>query len=295
MKEIQVMVTKTVASVEHSPPPHWVGDGFFVRPLFAGKAFTPAISPFLMLDYAAPVEFPPRPNPPGVDPHPHRGFETVTIVYSGEIEHRDSAGHEGRIGPGDVQWMTAASGVVHDEFHSRDHSARGGLVSMVQLWVNLPASHKMDRPRYQPLLAKDIPTLSLPGGAGTIRIISGRYGDTRGPAETFTPVSVWDLRLKSGGKAAIDIPAGHRSMAPVLEGEVSIGNRQIKAGDVAFLGDEGQAVEIEASADSKLLILSGEPINEPIAHYGPFVMNTQAELRQAVEDFRSGRMGELAA
>ncbi len=289
------MTAKTVASVEHAPPAHWVGDGFHVRPLFAGKAFTPAVSPFLMLDYAAPVNFPPRPNPPGVGPHPHRGFETVTIVYEGEIEHRDSAGHEGKIGTGDVQWMTAAAGVVHDEFHSREQSAKGGLVSMVQLWVNLPAKDKMSKPRYQTLLAADIPTVALANNAGSLRVIAGAFGDAKGPAMTFTPLSVWDVRLIAGAKTGLPMPVGHRSMMPVLDGEVSVGGRKFKAGDVVFFSDEGTAIAVEATGDAKLLILSGEPINEPIAHYGPFVMNTQAELRQAVEDFRAGRMGDLAA
>ena len=289
------MTHKTVASVEHAPPAHWVGDGFHVRPLFAGKAFTPAVSPFLMLDYAAPVNFPPRPgNPPGVGPHPHRGFETVTIVYQGEIEHRDSAGHSGKIGAGDVQWMTAARGVVHDEFHSKEQSAKGGLVSMVQLWVNLPAKDKMSNPRYQTLLAADIPTVAL-GEDGTLRVIAGEFAGHKGPAMTFSPVSVWDVRLNVGGATEIPFARGHRSMIPVLDGEVRIGGRSFKAGDVVFLSEDGDAVALEATREAKLLVLTGEPINEPIAHYGPFVMNTQAELRQAVEDFRAGRMGDLAA
>ena len=170
------MTAKIVDSIEHAPPPHWVGDGFHVRPLFARKAFTPAVSPFLMLDYAAPVMFPPRDKPAGVGPHPHRGFETVTIVYAGDVEHRDSAGPEGKIGEGDVQWMTAASGVVHDEFHGRDFARKGGLVSMAQLWVNLPAKHKMTAPRYQTLLKNHIPIVALPDDAGSLRIIAGNYG-----------------------------------------------------------------------------------------------------------------------
>ena len=286
---------KTVDSVEHAPPAHWVGDGFHVRPLFSSKAFTHAVSPFLMLDYAAPLVFPPREQPAGVGPHPHRGFETVTIVYAGEVEHRDSAGHEGRIGSGDVQWMTAASGVVHDEFHARDYARKGGPVSMVQLWVNLPAKDKMAKPRYQTLLAGQIPTVDLPDDAGTLRVIAGAFNGMAGPAQTFSPISVWDARIAAGKSALLPVAKGHRSMMPVLEGEVVVGGQIYKAGDVIFFSDEGEVINVTASVDTKLLVLTGEPINEPIAHYGPFVMNTEAELRQAVEDFRLGKMGMLAA
>ena len=289
------MTARTIVSVEHAPPPHWVGDGFHVRPLFASKAFTHAVSPFLMLDYAAPVVFPPRDKPAGVGPHPHRGFETVTIVYAGEVEHRDSAGHSGKIAEGDVQWMTAASGVVHDEFHARDYARKGGPVSMAQLWVNLPAQHKMTTSRYQTLMKNDIPTVDLADDAGAVRVIAGEFAGHTGPALTYSPVSVWDARVKAGKSAAFAIAAGHRAMMPVLDGSVKIGGQAFKAGDVALFSDEGDAIELEAIGDAKLLILSGEPINEPIAHYGPFVMNTEQELRQAIDDFRRGKMGMLAA
>jgi redox-sensitive bicupin YhaK (pirin superfamily) len=287
------MSHKSVVFVENAPHPHWVGDGFHVRPLFGRKAFTHAVSPFLMLDYAAPEYFPPRNEPPGVGQHPHRGFETVTIVYAGAVEHRDSAGHSGVIGVGDVQWMTAASGVVHDEFHEREHARKGGAVSMAQLWVNLPAASKMTKPRYQNLRKDDIPTVDLPDHAGTLRIIAGAYGDRKGPALTFSPVGVWDARLTAGKSASLAIPAGHRSLIAVLEGDVRFGEKPARTGDVVFFSDTGETIELKAETDAKLLVLSGEPIDEPIAHYGPFVMNTEAELRQAIEDFRNGRMGEL--
>ena len=216
------MTARTIVSVEHAPPPHWVGDGFHVRPLFASKAFTHAVSPFLMLDYAAPVVFPPRDKPAGVGPHPHRGFETVTIVYAGEVEHRDSAGHSGKIAEGDVQWMTAASGVVHDEFHARDYARKGGPVSMAQLWVNLPAQHKMTTSRYQTLMKNDIPTVDLADDAGAVRVIAGEFAGHTGPALTYSPVSVWDARVKAGKSAAFAIAAGHRAMMPVLDGSVKI-------------------------------------------------------------------------
>jgi redox-sensitive bicupin YhaK (pirin superfamily) len=287
------MSHKNVVFVENAPPAHWVGDGFHVRPLFGGKAFTHAVSPFLMLDYAAPEAFPPRSDPPGVGQHPHRGFETVTVVYAGAVEHRDSAGHSGVIGEGDVQWMTAASGIVHDEFHEREHARAGGVVSMAQLWVNLPARSKMAKPRYQNLRKADIPTVDLPDGAGALRIIAGAYSGVNGPAQTFSAVAVWDGRFNAGKAATLAIPAGHRSLIAVLEGAVRFGDRQAKAGDVVFFSDSGESIALETETDAKLLILSGEPIDEPIAHYGPFVMNTEAELRQAVEDFRNGRMGAL--
>jgi len=289
------MSVKTVESVEFAPHSHWVGDGFHVLPLFGQKAFTPSVSPFLMLDYAAPEVFPPREQPPGVGPHPHRGFETVTIVYAGEVEHRDSAGHSGKIGVGDVQWMTAASGILHDEFHSREQSRKGGPVSMVQLWVNLPAKDKMTKPGYQTILAQQIPNIVLPDSAGQLRVIAGDFADQHGPAHTFTQLGVWDVQLEAGKTAHLPIPNGFRTMLPLLEGELTIGAKTYRQGHVLFFSDHGEALEISAKTKAKFLILCGEPINEPIAHYGPFVMNTQDELRTAVEDFRRGRMGHLAA
>jgi redox-sensitive bicupin YhaK (pirin superfamily) len=248
-----------------------------------------------MLDYAAPEIFPPREQPPGVGPHPHRGFETVTIVYAGEIEHRDSAGHSGKIGVGDVQWMTAASGILHDEFHSREQSRKGGPVSMVQLWVNLPAKYKMTKPSYQTLLAQDIPVIALSDEAGQLRVIAGAFNDQQGPARTFSPLSVWDVKLEVGKQAHLPIPKGYRTLLALLEGEISIGEKAYRKGQVLFFSDQGEHIEISAKKQTKFLILSGEPINEPIAHYGPFVMNTQDEIRTAIDDFRRGRMGHLAA
>jgi redox-sensitive bicupin YhaK (pirin superfamily) len=286
---------KEILAVQSSPPPHWVGDGFPVRGAFGSRAFTAEVSPFLLLDFAGPAEFPPSEEPRGVGQHPHRGFETVTIVYQGEVEHRDSAGNAGAIGPGDVQWMTAASGVLHEERHGRDFTRRGGVLEMAQLWVNLPAGAKMSPPGYQTILDRDIPAVPLPDGAGTVRVIAGDFHGTRGPARTFTPVDVWDLRLKAGGRAELTLPDGFTTILYVAHGGVVVnGARAAGEGDTVLLSQSGEEVAIEARLDSTLLALSGEPIREPIASYGPFVMNTQEEIRQAIADFQAGRMGSLS-
>ena len=292
------MTVKTVATLLDSPRPHWVGDGFLVRPLFGPLAFTPAISPFLMLDWAAPTRFPPRDEPHGVGPHPHRGFETVTIVLDGAVDHRDSAGHVDSIGAGDVQWMTAGSGVVHEEFHGATVARDGGTVSMVQLWVNLPARHKMTPPRYQPILARDIPTADLEGGR--VRVVAGRWtaaegGTIEGPARTFSPLAVWDAGLEAGGRLSAAIAPGWTVSVAVLDGSVAIGGREVGASRVAVLTSDGDTVEVVAGGQgARVLVLAGEPIDEPIVAYGPFVMNTREEIRAAIADHAAGRMGALA-
>ena len=274
---------------------HWVGNGFPVRTLLSPQVQGQDISPFLLLDYAGPREFAPTGERRGVEEHPHRGFETVTIVYQGELEHRDSAGHHGRIGPGDVQWMTAGSGVVHEELHERDFARRGGAFEVVQLWVNLPAAHKLTPPRYQELAAARIPVVTLPGGA-TVRVIAGDCGGTGGLAHTVTPLNVWDVRVAAGRRAELEIPAGHNAMVALLRGEVALDGRERLTGPRNVrLGRDGDRVMLEAKSAAGLLLLTGEPLDEPIASYGPFVMNTEAEIRQALEDYRSGRMGHLAA
>jgi redox-sensitive bicupin YhaK (pirin superfamily) len=292
---------KKVLHVQKATPQHWVGDGFPVRSLFSYSQHGALVSPFLLLDHAGPAEFVPSDSPRGVDEHPHRGFETVTIVYQGEVEHRDSAGNHGRVGPGDVQWMTAAAGVVHEEKHSRAFTARGGTLEMVQLWVNLPAEFKMSPPRYQELLAQSIPTVSLDDGAGTLRVIAGEFTaadgtTTRGPAQTFTRVNLWDARLSAGRRAELREPAGDTALALVLKGSVTWGDGQTAgAGDMTFFDRTGNRIVATAAEDATVLFLGGTPIDEPIAGYGPFVMNTEAEIRQALDDYRSGRMGTLAA
>ena len=275
---------------------HWVGDGFHVRNLFPSNGIGDEISPFLMLDYAGPTVIPAGQAQRGVGEHPHRGFETVTIAYQGAVEHRDSAGHSGTIRPGDVQWMTAASGVVHEEMHEREFARQGGTFEMVQLWVNLPKAQKMSRPRYQTLLNEQIPVVQL-GSGGSARVIAGELDGVRGPAKTFTPVNVFDVRLKAGGRARLNLPAGHNAAVVLLKGEVALNLTEHLEGEakIALLSPEGEGITIGAKVDSILLVLSGEPISEPVASYGPFVMNTRAELMQAVEDYNAGKMGHLEA
>jgi redox-sensitive bicupin YhaK (pirin superfamily) len=275
---------------------HWVGDGFPVRSLFSYNAQGQAVSPFLMLDYAGPHVFEPTEARRGVGEHPHRGFETVTIVYDGEVEHRDSAGHGGTIGPGDVQWMTAAGGVIHEEFHSRAFGKTGGPFRMVQLWVNLPAKDKMTAPGYQPIVAADIPTVELANGAGRARVIAGELRSAKGPARTFTPINVWDVRLNRDADVELDLPEGHTALLVVLSGRVTVnGAEAAGAAEVLLLNRDGVGAKVVAEGDSDILVLTGEPIDEPIAGYGPFVMNTEAEIRQAIDDFNSGRFGHVAA
>jgi quercetin 2,3-dioxygenase len=284
---------KRVLGIEQAPPRHWVGDGFPVRSMFSYDS-APALSPFLLLDYAAPTEFPPALAPRGVGEHPHRGFETVTVVYQGEVEHRDSTGNKGRIGPGDVQWMTASSGIVHEEMHSREFTAKGGTMEMVQLWVNLPASLKMSPPGYQDILAPRTPVFRLAGGAGTVRVIAGAFETAKGPARTFTPIDLWDLRLEAKKTAKIRVPEGHATALLFLRGGALVnGADAVDEGELAVLDRHGEEISIEAGAASTILLLSGAPIDEPVVGYGPFVMNTEAEIRKALEDYRSGQMGHL--
>ncbi|MEN8664294.1 MAG: pirin family protein [Polycyclovorans sp.] len=287
---------KKLLGIHSQPGRHWVGDGFPVRTLFSYADQGAALSPFLMLDYAAPTAFTPTTGRRGVGAHPHRGFETVTIVYQGELEHRDSTGSGGLIGPGDVQWMTAGGGIVHEEFHSADFARQGGSMEMVQLWVNLPAAHKMTAPGYQTLLKRDIPVVDLADGAGTLRVIAGTCGEAAGPARTFSPVNLWDLRLQSGKPANLVVPQGHTTGLVVLRGTVRINGEDV-AGEAQWVSfaREGSDLQLEAEGDDAMvLLLSGEPLNEPIAGYGPFVMNTHLEISQAIDDFNRGRFDQMA-
>jgi redox-sensitive bicupin YhaK (pirin superfamily) len=275
---------------------HWVGDGFPVRSLFSYNTLGAHISPFLLLDYAGPHNFEPTKARRGVGQHPHRGFETVTIVYDGEVEHRDSAGNGGVIGPGDVQWMTAAGGILHEEYHSTGFAKAGGPFRMVQLWVNLPAKHKMAPGGYQAITSTDIPVVDLPGGAGKARVIAGELLGATGPARTFTPINVWDLRLQRDADLSLDLPEGHTAMLVVLGGHVTVnGSQEAGEAEMVLLGREGRDVAIHADGNATLLVLTGEPIDEPIVGYGPFVMNSEAEIRQAVDDFNAGRFAKIAA
>jgi redox-sensitive bicupin YhaK (pirin superfamily) len=286
---------KKLAGISRHPLSHWVGDGFPVRNVLSVQRDGARISPFLLLDYAGPRQFGPASEPRGVGEHPHRGFETVTVVYQGEVEHRDSAGNHGSIGPGDVQWMTAASGVLHEEFHSHDFTREGGVFEAVQLWVNLPARDKMGPPRYQTLLKSQIPEVELPEGAGRLRVIAGEYAGHAGPAQTFTPVNVWDLRVKAGSDVELQLPAGSTALLVVLHGRVRTGDNRVGEAQAAHFTREGERVRFTAETDSVLMLLGGEPINEPIASYGPFVMNSTQEIEDAIDDFQGGRFGVLRA
>lgn len=274
---------------------HWVGDGFPVRSLFSYNTLGQQISPFLLLDYAGPHYFEPTTSRRGVGQHPHRGFETVTIVYDGEVEHKDSAGNGGVIGPGDVQWMTAAGGILHEEYHSPAFGKTGGTFRMVQLWVNLPAKDKMSPGGYQAITADQIPQVALPDDAGSARIIAGEFNGEQGPAQTFTPINVWDVRLKADADVTLKVPAGHTTMLVVLNGHLTINDgQQVGEAEVLLLSTEGTDITVHADGDTTLLVLTGEPIDEPIVGYGPFVMNSDAEIRQAVDDFNSGRFAQVA-
>ncbi len=273
---------------------HWVGDGFPVRSIFTYNDLAKELSPFLLMDYAGPAEFSPSEHIRGVGEHPHRGFETVTIVYSGEVEHRDSAGGGGLIRPGDVQWMTAASGLVHEEKHGADFAKNGGAFEMVQLWVNLPKKDKMTSPRYQGLRDQDIPARELQNGAGRIRVIAGNYEDAQGPALTFTPINLWDLQLTAGHTSSFKVPEGHTTAIFVLNGQVRLASGEtLGEAEIAALDPHGTEFTIEALSEAKVLFLGGEPIDEQIVGYGPFVMNSEAEIRQAFLDFQQGKMGHI--
>lgn len=287
-------MNKTISSRYGNQQGHWVGDGFPVRSLFSYGTDGAQISPFLLLDYAGPYHFEPTDARRGVGTHPHRGFETVTIVYEGEVEHRDSEGHSGQIGPGDVQWMTAGRGILHQEYHAPRFAKNGGIFRVVQLWVNLPAKDKMVQGGYQTLLSADIPVVELPGGAGSARVIAGTLYGAKGPARTFTPVNVWDLKLAAGQSVTLDIPVGHTALLVGLGGKIEVAGEGVLAeADVISLSREGDNVFLHASQDAQLLVLTGEPIHEPIVGHGPFVMNTQDEIRTAVKDFTSGQFGQL--
>lgn len=275
-----------------APGPHWVGDGFHVRSMISPDA---QLSPFIMLDYAEPKTFAPTTNRRGVGQHPHKGFETVTIVYDGELEHRNSTGAGGTIGPGDVQWMTAGNGIIHEEFHSSGFAKSGGSMEMVQLWVNLRGKDKSAEAGYQTLLKKDIPSVDLPDGAGRVRVIAGSYNSNKGSAKTFTPIDIWDVRLNGGKSTTLTLPEGNTLAIVVLEGSVEVnGTKTARPAELVVFDRNGGDVTLKAESDAKILVLSGEPINEPVVAYGPFVMNTVGEIKQAMLDFQSGKFGALS-
>ncbi len=285
---------KQIQGVYSAPRPHWVGDGFPVRSMFSYGDHGAQLSPFLLLDYGGPVQFEPTRQRRGVGVHPHRGFETVTIVYDGEVAHRDSTGAGGLIGPGDVQWMTAASGILHEEYHSPGFAERGGPMEMVQLWVNLPARSKMDAPGYQNILNAQVPSVDLPEAAGRVRVIAGSFEGNKGPAKTHTPMDVWDVRLNQGARVSLPLISGHTAALVVLRGTVLVdGEAVAREAQLVTFERSGETIEIEANTDAVLLFLGGEPIDEPVVGHGPFVMNTREEIVQAFHDFQSGRFGRM--
>lgn len=284
---------KKLSKIQKSQSSHWVGDGFPVRTIFTYQDLASEISPFLLMDYAGPADFPPTDQRRGVGEHPHRGFETVTIVYSGQVEHRDSAGGGGIIGPGDVQWMTAASGLVHEEFHGPDFAKSGGRFEMIQLWVNLPKAFKTAKPRYQGIKKETIPVVQLPQG-GTVKVIAGRFGEQNGPALTFSPVNLWSIQANNGENIELKVPAGHNSSLFILEGGAAIvSGERILGAEMGIFESAGDRLAFRAEGDVRALYIGGEPILEPVVGYGPFVMNTSSEIRQAFLDYQSGKMGVI--
>lgn len=286
---------KKILGVYQNKNMHWVGDGFPVYNLFSYDAFGQDISPFLLLDYAAPYRFDPTTAQQGVGTHPHRGFETVTIPYQGEVTHKDSAGGGGTIQAGDVQWMTAGAGILHQEFHSPEFAAQGGLFEMVQLWVNLPAHSKMTPAKYQAISAEQIQSIALDDVGSHLRIIAGQYQNTLGAATTFSPVNVWDGALRAQQEHTFYITEGHTTLLVLLSGTVLLNEQQyIDAPSMVLLSREGIDFTLQAQQDSRFLILSGQPLNEPIEGYGPFVMNSKAEIIQAVQDFNAAKFGVMS-
>jgi redox-sensitive bicupin YhaK (pirin superfamily) len=284
---------KQIIGLHHALEQNWVGDGFSVRTLFSYQSMGEELSPFLMLDYASPAPFPPTTTAKGVGPHPHRGFETVTIVYEGELAHKDSAGSAGTIGPGDVQWMTAGAGILHEEMHSKQFTQQGGMLSMAQLWVNLPAKQKMTPPNYQAIQNQTIPTIHLEDDQGTARLIAGNHAGLTGPAKTHTAMQVWDLRIKKGAVISLPAPNHWNAALAVLQGQVETDKGVAGDASLIVFSRAGTGIEVSASQDTHALFLSGEPIAEPIVGYGPFVMNTKAEIAQAIDDFNGGQFGRL--
>jgi redox-sensitive bicupin YhaK (pirin superfamily) len=283
---------KPVLQVYQPGSTHVVGDGFHVRNLFPSHDLDKWVDPFLLLDYAGPTYYPPTKQPRGVGEHPHRGFETVTVVYQGSVEHRDSTGNAGTIGPGDVQWMTAASGVVHEEMHEREFAKRGGTLQAIQLWVNLPRAFKMTSPRYQTLLNGEIPVINVEDSS--VRVIAGEFQGVKGPAKTFTPIHLYDVRVKAGYRIDLVVPDGFNTALLTLQGQIVLNeSRSVKEAELAVFDPKGERITISATADATILVLSGQRIDEPVARHGPFVMNTDDELVQAVNDYRAGKMGHL--
>ncbi|MDB4968821.1 MAG: Short-chain dehydrogenase [Myxococcales bacterium] len=287
---------RNIEGIYSGPPIHWVGDGFRVKGYFSAIPDAQRkLSPFLLFDYHAPYNYPPTANTRrGVGPHPHRGFETVTLAFQGSVAHHDSTGSGGVIGPGDVQWMTAAAGILHREYHEENYAREGGPMHMAQIWVNLPKARKMDAPGYQPLAAAQMGVVRLPDEAGIVRIIAGEYQGVKGPARTFTPINMFDVRLNRAGRADFSFPASENAALLVMKGAVTInGSAKAATDDFVLFRNEGERITVAADDDAHLLVLNGEPIREPVVSYGPFVMNSEREIQQAITDFQQGKFGYL--
>lgn len=285
-----------IESVFKGAPFHMVGDGFRVSNYFPSATdFNKRMSPFFLLDYHPPFRYPATTNERrGVGTHPHRGFETVTIAYEGSVAHHDSAGNHGVIHPGDVQWMTAGGGVLHNEYHEKEFARAGGVMHMMQIWVNLPKKHKLTQPKYQELTSRAIPQAIVPGGKGIVRVIAGSYRDAKGPASTFSPVRMLDVRLEAGGELRLPVPKGHNAALIVLRGKAEVnGTAKVEERDSVLFKNDGDEVRLTALTEVSALVLSGAPIEEPLVHYGPFVMNTTDEINQAIEDYNAGKFGRL--
>jgi redox-sensitive bicupin YhaK (pirin superfamily) len=286
---------RTVEAVHRSTGFHWVGNGFHVSTYFPSTRLPSSrVSPFVLMDYGPPWDFTPLARGTrGVGWHPHRGFETVTLAWEGSVAHRDNAGNAGTIGPGDAQWMTAGSGIFHEEYHAEEVTRRGGRMHMMQLWVNLPKKDKMAKPGYQAIVAGDVPTVALPEDAGRVRVLAGRFGEATGPARTFTPITMLDAELRAGARLRVPLPSGYNSLAVVAKGRVTAGGSQAGAGELLLFANDGAHLELTATEAAHVIVLAGEPIDEPIVQYGPFVMNTVAEIQQAITDVELGRFGPV--
>lgn len=287
--------TKQIEKIFHRPAsPGMVGDGFRVYNYFPnGYAIRGRLSPFLMLDFNPAFDFGKSDKPRGVDVHPHKGFETVTIAYKGSVEHYDSSGNSGVINPGDVQWMTAGAGILHKEFHEREFSKKGGPFEMIQLWVNLPKKDKLASPKYQALVGAEMSKVVLPGDGGIVNVIAGSLNDIKGSASTFTEINMFDIRLNKDGEMKTNIPASHNTAILVVEGSIEVNGQKAGLHDFVLFKNDGESVELKANEKSILLLLSGVPIDEPIAQYGPFVMNTQQELQETFREYEAGKFGTL--
>jgi len=283
---------KNVLRIYRQPEGHWVGDGFPVHSVLDYQRH-PELSPFLLLDHAGPFDFPPAAKPRGVGWHPHRGFETVTVVLDGEVDHEDTAGNGGRTGTGDVQWMTAGSGLLHKEMHSDAFTRRGGRFHALQLWVNLPAKSKMTPPRYQTLSKEGIPSVALPGSS--VRVIAGEFRGVKGPAQTFTPVNLLEARVRAGQQLRLDLHEGFSAGLYIVEGKTTVNGEAANAGELVVLARQGDGIAIDAATDAVVFVMNGAPIDEPVVGSGPFVMNSTREIQQAYADYHAGRLGKIPA